>query len=220
MLGGGSLRRRTRRVPAENVPDGAVRGGVEYRTVREVAFFAEEVVYELEVWKLPGGGRLVPSIRLGVASGKEQYGLGLKAWIAMMQRKGQSAAGRIAEILNDICLGISRRSVVRIPFEDGAGVVAESEEILRTGMDCVSRTGTRHRAANGNCTMVGNDLTLHFGSTVSKSRLSFLEHLCAVKAGFLVNDAALGHMRRMNLMARTASFLAGHPRKRFSDAEA
>ncbi|MDE0305107.1 MAG: hypothetical protein OXI87_09515, partial [Albidovulum sp.] len=146
---GGSLRRRTQRVPAENVPDGAVRGGFEYRTVRDVAFFAEEVVYELEVWKLPGGGRLVAKMPPGVASGREQYGLGLKAWIVMMQRKGQSTAGRIAEILNDIGLDISRRSVVRIPAEDGAGVVAESEEVLRAGMDCASwisvdDTGARH----------------------------------------------------------------------------
>ncbi|MDE0113240.1 MAG: hypothetical protein OXN84_13295, partial [Albidovulum sp.] len=51
--------------------------------------------------------------------------------------------------------------------------------------------------------MVGNDLSAHFRST-----------------GFLVNDAALGYMRRMNLPARTVSLPAGHPRKRFSDAEA
>ena len=51
----------------------------------------------------------------GGTSGKEHCGLGLKAWIVMMRHKGQSTAGRIAEILNDIGLDISRRSVVRIP---------------------------------------------------------------------------------------------------------
>ncbi|MDE0530019.1 MAG: transposase [Albidovulum sp.] len=121
-------------MPAENVPDGAVRGGFEYRTVRDVAFFAEEVVYELEVWKLPGGAR--------------------------------------------------------------------------------------HGAANGYCTVVGNDLFTHFRSTGSKSRLNFPERPSAGEAGFLVNDAALGYMRRMNLPEKTVSLLAGHPRKRFSGADA
>ncbi|MDE0303572.1 MAG: hypothetical protein OXI87_01620 [Albidovulum sp.] len=112
------------------MPHGAVRGGFERRTVRDVAVFAEEVVYELEVRKLPGDGCILAKIPPGVASGKEQYGLGLKAWIAMMQRKGRSTAGRIAEILNDIGLDISRRSVVLIPAEVGAGVVSESEDRL------------------------------------------------------------------------------------------
>ncbi|MDE0114278.1 MAG: hypothetical protein OXN84_18575 [Albidovulum sp.] len=47
------------------MPDGAVRGGLEYRTFRDVSFFAEEVVYELEVWKLPGGGRFVAKMPPG-----------------------------------------------------------------------------------------------------------------------------------------------------------
>ncbi|MDE0534409.1 MAG: hypothetical protein OXI01_23595 [Albidovulum sp.] len=48
------------------MPDGAVvRGGFGYRAVRDVPFFAEEVVYELEVWKLPGGGRLVAKMPPG-----------------------------------------------------------------------------------------------------------------------------------------------------------
>ncbi|MDE0306835.1 MAG: hypothetical protein OXI87_18445 [Albidovulum sp.] len=37
----------------------AVRSGFAYRTASGVAFFAEEVTYELEVWKHLGGDRLV-----------------------------------------------------------------------------------------------------------------------------------------------------------------
>lgn len=47
----------------------------------------------------------------GIASRKEQFGFGLKARIVMMYRKSQSTAGRIVEILNDIGLDVSRRSV-------------------------------------------------------------------------------------------------------------
>ena len=66
----------------------------------------------------------------------------------------------------------------------------------------------RHRAANGYCTVIGSDLFTHFRSTGSKSRLDFLEHLCAGEEACTVNDAALGYMRRMKLSGKVISRLA------------
>ncbi len=70
----------------------------------------------------------------------------------------------------------------------------------------VDDTGARHKAENGYCTAIGNDLFAHFRSSGSKSRLDFLEHLCAGEEACTVNEAALDYMRKRKL-PRTSSVL-------------
>ena len=77
----------------------------------------------------------------------------------------------------------------------------------------VDDTGARHQAKNGFCTVIGNDLFTHFRSTGSKSRLDFLEHLCAGDLTYTVNDEALDYMRRMKLPEKTIVLFASHPHR-------
>ena len=212
-------------VRAEAEATGAVHKGYAVHTVRDIVIRAEEVRYLREVWQLPDGRRLVAEMPEGVASGKEQYGSGLKAFVVMLYHQGQSTVGRITTLLNDIGLDISRRKVMRILNEDTAGIVTEAGEILKAGMDSagwinVDDTGARHKGTNGFCTTVGNDLFTHFRSRGSKSRLNFLDHLCADDNNLAHNDAAFDYMRRMKLSGKVIRPLVDHPRKHFPGRDA
>lgn len=218
------LARREVTVTLDDVPEGAERKGFESHTVRDIVFHAEEVTYLREVWRFPDGSRHVAPLPAGVASGREQYGPGVKTFCILLYHQCQSTVDRIAGLLNDAGLDISRRQVVRFLNQATAGIVAEQQEVLRAGMAGaawvnVDDTGARHRAASGYCTVIGNDLFTHFRTTGSKSRLNFLEHLCAGEATYTVNEAALEYMRQRQLSGRVIALLSAHRQRRFGDGD-
>ena len=143
----------------------------------------------------------------GVATGREQYGPGVKALVIMLYHQCQSTIGRIASMLNAVGLDISARQVGRFLNEATGDIVAEQQEVLKAGMETavwinVDDTGARHKAENGYCTAIGNDFFAHFRSTGSKSRLDFLAHLCAGEEAWTINDAALEYMRKRKLSGK------------------
>jgi len=146
-------------------------------TVREIVFHAEEVTYRCDAWKFPDGSRHVAPLPPGAATGREQYGPGVKALVIMLYYQFQSTIRRIVSMLNDVGLDISARQVGRFLTADAGGVVAEQQEVLRAGMETASwinvdDTGARHKAENGYCTAIGNDLFAHFRSSVSPPMVS------------------------------------------------
>ena len=207
-----------------NVPEGAVHKGYQDHTVRDIVSCAEEVVYRREVWEFPDGSRHVAPLPPGAAAGREQYGPCVKALAIMLHHQCQSTAGRIAGMPAAIGLDVSERQVGRFPTADAGGIAGEQQEVLRAGLETAAwisadDTGARHKAGNGYCTAIGNDLFVHFRSTGSKSRLDFLEHLCAGEEDCTINDAALDYMRKRNLSGRAVALLAGHERRRFGDGD-
>ena len=218
------LVRREVTVTLDDVPEGAERKGFESHTVRDIVFRAGEVTYLREVWRFPDGSRHVAPLPPGAASGREQYGPGVKAFSILLYHQCQSTVGRIAGLLNDAGLDISKRQVGRFLNASTAGIVAEQQEVLRAGMEGaawinVDDTGARHRTANGYCTVVGNDIFTHFRTTGSKSRLNFLEHLCAGEAEYTVNEAALEYMRQRQLPGRVIALLSARGQRRFGDGD-
>ena len=102
--------------------------------------------------------------------------------------------------------------------------MAEQQEVLRAGMETASwinvdDAGARHKAENGYCTAIGNDLFAHFRSSGSKSRLDFLDHLCAGEEACTVNDAALDYMGKRKLPRTVIDHLASHGQRRFSGGD-
>lgn len=218
------LHRREEKVGLDDVPEGAVHKGYQDHTVRDIVFHAEEVTYRREVWEFPDGSRHVAPLPPGVATGREQYGPGVRAMVIMLYDQCQSTIGRIVSMLNDVGLDISARQVGRFLTTDTGGIMAEQQEVLRAGMETASwlnvdDTGARHKAGNGYCTAIGNELFAHFRSTGSKSRLDFLEHLCAGEEAYTVNDAALDDMGRRKLSGTVLSRLASHGQRRFGDGD-
>ena len=219
------LHRREEKVGLDDVPEGAVHKGYQDHTVRDIVFHAEEVTYRREVWEFPDGSRHVAPLPPGVATGREQYGPGVRAMVIMLYDQCQSTIGRIVSILNDVGLDISARQVGRFLTTDtgghhggtAGGAEGRHGKPLR-GLN-VDDTGARHKAGNGYCTAIGNELFAHFRSTGSKSRLDFLEHLCAGEEAYTVNDAALDDMGRRKLSGTVLSRLASHGQRRFGDGD-
>ncbi len=206
-----NLRRREETVSLGNVPEGAVHKGYQDHTVRDIVSCAEEVVYRREVWEFPDGSRHVAPLPPGAAAGREQYGPCVKALAIMLHHQCQSTAGRIAGMPAAIGLDVSERQVGRFPTADAGGIAGEQEEVLRAGLETAAwisagDTGARHKAGNGYCTAIGNDFFVHFRSTGSKSRLDFLEHLCAGEEDCTLNSAALDYMRKRNLSGKHPCF--------------
>ncbi len=202
-----NLRRREETVSLGNVPEGAVRRGYQDHTVRDIVLHAEEVTYRCEVWEFPDGSRHVAPLPPGAAAGRERHGPCVKALAIMPCHQCRPTAGRIAEMPAAIGLDISERRAGRFPTADAGGIAGEQEEVLRAGLETAAwisadDTGARHKAGNGYCTAIGNDFFAHFRSTGSKSRLDFLEHLCAGEEDCTMNDAALDCMRKRNLSGK------------------
>ena len=222
--GNPDLCRREVKLTLEDVPEGAERKGNQAHTVRDIVFHAEEVTWLREVWRFPDGSRHVAPLPAGVAEGRSQYGPGVKALVIMLYHQCQSTVQRIAALLNGLGLGISARQVRRFLNDETRVIVEEQQEVLRAGMESaawinVDDTGARHGAANGYCTVIGNDVFTHFRSTGSKSRLNVLECLCAGDVSYSINDAALEYMGRMKLTGKAVRLLASHRQRRFADAD-
>ena len=169
--------RRDAKVCLDDVPEGAVHKGYLDHTVRDIVFHADEVTYRCEVWEFPDGSRHTAPLPPGVATGREQYGPGVKALVIMLYYQCQSTIGRIVSMLNDVGLDISARQVGRFLTADAGGVVAEQQEVPGAGMETASwinvdDTGARHKAENSYCTAIGNDLFAHFRSSGSPSMVS------------------------------------------------
>jgi len=102
------------------------------------------------------------------------------------------------------------------------GFLDEARDVLRAGLAhaawvTADDTGARHKAVNATCTQIGNDHFAWFGTTASKSRLNFLELLRAGHTDYVVNDAALAHMREHALARSTIALLASQPERHFPD---
>ncbi len=214
------LHRREVTVGNDDVPKGTVHKGNQDHTVRNVVFNAEEVTYRREVWEFPGGSRHVAPLPPGVATGREQYGPGVKALVITLYCQCQSTIGRMVLMLNDVGLDISAHQVRRFPNMDAGGIIAKQQEELRAGMETATRinvddSSARRKAENGYCTAIGNDFFAHFRSTGSKGRLDFLEHLCAGEGVNTLNDTALDDMGRRNLSGRVIALLVSRGQRRY-----
>jgi hypothetical protein len=132
---------------------------------------------------------------------------------------------RLVAQLGDVGIAISKRQVVRLLTDPGAGFVDEAGDVLRAGLETarwvtVDDTGARHAGANAVCTQIGDDRFTFFATTGSKSRVNFLGLLRAGHGDYVINDAALDYMRRHNLPASDIAKLARHRRRRFDDEAA
>jgi hypothetical protein len=63
----------------------------------------------------------------------------------------------------------------------------------------VDDTGARHQGQNGYVTHIGNRDFAWFQSTAGKSRINFLQLLCAGDTGYRINEPALLYMHQQGL---------------------
>jgi hypothetical protein len=102
---------------------------------------------------------------------------------------------------------------------------AEKDGLLSTGLALsayvtVDDTGTRHQGKNGYVTHIGNEHFAWFKSTLSKSRINFLELLGAGHSDYQINEDALAYMKKQRLSQAFLDTLRQHGSLSFADRAA
>jgi len=201
--------------------------------LREEIILLRDEIRELK--NLPKRPRMKPS---GMASSKDEdadnsasgsSGPGRSGEAGKGRRKGRGPRHRVpcrGGHLPTRGLGVPGRQPACGAVAAGGGDGTRTVRSRRQGIGHLvvlpvpgDDTGARHKAENGYCTAIGNELFTHFRSSGSKSRLDFLEYLCAGEEVYTVNDAALDYMGKRKLPGTVIVRLASHGRRRFSDSD-
>ena len=186
---------------AESVPPGSTFKGYEDYTVQGIVLKAHNVLYRRERWQTLGGESVIAPLPQKVqALNGGHFEHSLNAFVLYQYHHAQVTQPLILEQLRELGIDISAGQVNRIITEDHDDFHDEKDELLRAGLEAsghvnVDDTGARHKGKNGYCTHIGNELFAWFQSTESKSRINFLELLCAGQANYMLNAKAIEYMR-------------------------
>lgn len=204
--------------PAD-VPEGSRFRGYEDFTIQDLKIEAKIVRFRRERWVTPDGREILAPLPAGVDN---NVGAELKRFILVQYHQMQTTVPRLVELLHTLGLDISKRQIVRILTEGHERFAQEAYDVLRAGLlhgDWVAAddTGARHKGQNRVCTQIGNHAFTFFATTMTKSRMNFLQLLRAGYTDYVLNDKAFDYMRGRNLADKVIALLAAHPQRRFAD---
>jgi len=177
-------------------PGGSKFKGFETYDVQDVVIAAQAIRYQRERWLTPSGETIVAPLPGGICG---HFGPHLRRFVLMQDHHGQVTVERLVTLLQAIGVSISKRQVMRLLIEQQDDFLAETNAVLRAGLETakwitVDDTSARHQATNAVCTQIGNDSFAWFSTTGSKNRLNFLSLLRAGHTDYVINDAAVEYI--------------------------
>jgi hypothetical protein len=220
--------KRTPRVAVEDeflsppVPPGARFKGYQDYIVQDLVIRPRVIRYRRARWVTAEGETIIAPLPAGVEG---HFGPELRRYVLMQYHQGQVTVPRLVVLLKGMGIDISKRQILRLLTEGKEDFLAESRDVLRSGLASapwvnVDDTGARHKGKTGYCTVVGNEDFTWFGTTQSKSRKNFLELLRAGHGDYVINQDALAYMRGRDLSAAVVELLADHRDQSFADLDA
>lgn len=182
-----------RLVKLEGLPQGSRFKGYQDSLIQDLEMRPRVIRVRRERWQTPDGQTLIAPSPAGLEG---EFGPALKRAVLALYHQGQMTSDRLVQLLAELGLVISKRTIVRLLTEGQDALLDEANRVLRAGLAnaswiSVDDTGARHKGANGVTTQIGNAHFTWFGTTASKSRLTCLSLLRAGHGDYVVNSAAL-----------------------------
>jgi len=212
-----------RRIDFPNPPAGSVSKGHEAYVVQELVIRSEVTRYLRERIVTADGQSLLAPLPADVLPG-QHFGPTLIAYILYQYHHNHVTQPLLQDELAQRGIVISAGQINNILTENKQIFHEEKAELLTAGLATASYiqvddTGARHEGKNGYCTQVGNAFFAYFESTVSKSRLNFLQVLRGEHRDYVINEAAVAYWEKYGLAAALVASLTEGP-THFGDAVA
>jgi hypothetical protein len=208
------------RIAPEHIPEGSTFKGLKPYAVRGLQIVPFNTRYLLEQWQTPEGKIVAGKLPSHVNGHFDSV---LRSFILYQYHHCHVTQPLILEQLREWDIEISSCQINRILNEDKDLFHAEKDDILQAGLQVsdyinVDDTGARHNGKNGYCTHIGNKFFAWFKSTESKSRINFLELLCAGETDYLLNEDAFQYMLDRRLPQSSLSLLQASSVTAFTDS--
>jgi hypothetical protein len=207
--------------PQRRIPKGSRFKGYRDVIIQDLVIEAHNTRYRLARWLTPQGEYLTGELPAHLAD--HHFGPTLRSYLLYQHHHCQVTQPLLHEQLREWGIDISTGTIDALLSVDHGAFHAEKDALLETGLATASYvtvddTGARHRGKNGYVTHIGNAHFAWFESTASKSRINFLQLLCAGDTGYRINDYALTYMHQQGLSQSLVQSLLSSPRHYIEDA--
>jgi hypothetical protein len=207
-------------------PDGRIPKGSRFKGYRDVVIQdlvirAHNTRYRLARWLTPQDKCLTG--RLPASLVGHRFGATLRSYVLYQHHHCQVTQPLLHEQLREWGIDISTGAIDALLSAGQDDFHAEKDTLLKSALATaayisVDDSGARHQGQNGYVTQIGNPDFAWFQSTPSKSRINFLQLLCAGDIGYRINAAALSYMRQQGLSHTLVQALNRSPRHLIEDS--
>jgi hypothetical protein len=188
--------------PKRRIPKGSRFKGYREVVIQDLVIRAHNIRYRLARWLTPAGEYLIGELPAHLA--EHHFGATLRSYLLYQHHHCQVTQPLLHEQLREWGIDISRGTIDALLSADQQEFHAEKDALLKAGLATApyisaDDSGARHQGQNGYVTQIGNPYFAWFASTDSKSRINFLQLLCAGDIAYQINPAALCYMREQGL---------------------
>ena len=188
--------------PKRRIPKGSRFKGYRDIVIQDLVIRAHNTRYRLARWMTPQGQYLIGELPAHLAD--HHFGVTLRSYLLYQHHHCQVTQPLLLEQLREWGIDISRGAIDALLSVGQEQFHAEKDALLKAGLATaayisVDDSGARHEGKNGYVTQIGNPYFAWFESTESKSRINFLQLLCAGERSYQINPTALDYMRQQGL---------------------
>ena len=201
------------KVPKENIPPGYKYKGTRSVVFQKIVSKVEVIELKYEIFEGPHGERItaMPTNE----TKRSHFDRSVDLHVVYQMAKNSVPQNKVWQELNERGLQISTGKINQIYVAVAALLKAEKEDILHIGLRYfldayTDDTGARHRGVNWYCTVIQNAYFAYFKSTKSKSRINFLEMMCADRTDYIIDNNSIEYLDKHLNNKKVSEFLSGH----------